>query len=243
MRDKHRISGKDLGALALAEFCPRCFWLERHSPHGLPYEGGFPGIFSSIDSYSKHLVHGWFDRHGGAPPWLAPLGDVTGYIEPPHHSKFRMHDPASGLTLTGAPDALFTRQDGSILIGDYKTARFTPAQDALLPLYTIQLNAYAMIAEDLGMGPVSGLALIYTEPVTAPEVARSDAVVRDEGFAMGFSAHILAVPIDPAQVRRLLARARAILDHLDPPPSRPECEDCRRLADVTSLGDGRVRPE
>jgi hypothetical protein len=132
-------------------------------------------------------------------------------------------------------------RDGSLLIGDYKTARFTATQDALLPMYVIQLNAYALIAEDLALGRVSGLALIYTEPVTASDVARTDAVVRDEGFAMGFAARLLPIPIDPAPVRRLLLQARAILDHLDAPPPRQGCEDCSRLADVTSLVDGRVR--
>ena len=57
-------------------------------------------------------------------------------------------------------------QDGSHLIVDYKTAKFTAHQDELFPMYEVQLNAYAVIGEQKGIAPVSGLALVYTEPVT-----------------------------------------------------------------------------
>jgi len=50
-----RISAKTLGELALPDFCPRCFWLKLHAKH-LPLQI-FPGIFSSIDAYTKRVVH------------------------------------------------------------------------------------------------------------------------------------------------------------------------------------------
>jgi len=46
-----RISAKNLGELARPEFCPRCFWLRAHAKR-LPFQI-FPGIFSSIDAYTK----------------------------------------------------------------------------------------------------------------------------------------------------------------------------------------------
>ena len=46
-----RISAKNLGELAKPDFCPRCFWLRTHAKR-LPYQI-FPGIFSSIDAYTK----------------------------------------------------------------------------------------------------------------------------------------------------------------------------------------------
>ena len=54
-----QISGKDLGALPMKGFCPRCFWISRRAR---PPWQIFPGIFSSIDSYSKKVAHGQFDR-------------------------------------------------------------------------------------------------------------------------------------------------------------------------------------
>lgn len=52
-----RISVKNLGELALAEFCPRCFRLRLHTRQ-LPFQI-IPGIFSSIDACTKRVVHAW----------------------------------------------------------------------------------------------------------------------------------------------------------------------------------------
>src|ERR1035437_4663074 len=120
-----QISGKDLGALAMPGFCPRCFWIRRQT--NLPWQI-FPGIFSSIDSYSKKVVHGHFDKHG-PPPWLAPLGDIRGYIDPPSAQQFRVMVDEYGLLLTGAVDAISKKADGTLVIADYKTGRHTEAQD------------------------------------------------------------------------------------------------------------------
>ena len=131
-----RISAKNLGALALPDFCPRCFWIVAHCERKLPYQI-FPGIFSSIDSYGKRVVHNWFDRHKSPPPWLAGLGDIKTYRNPPHHTKFGVLIPDSSVFVSGTPDGVFVRGDGSFLIVDYKTARFSEYQDKLFPLWRI----------------------------------------------------------------------------------------------------------
>jgi hypothetical protein len=46
-------------------FCPRCFWISRRAR--LPWQI-FPGIFSSIDSYSN-LAHRGAGRDFRARPW------------------------------------------------------------------------------------------------------------------------------------------------------------------------------
>src|SRR2546425_12393327 len=129
-----RISGKDLGAVALPDFCKRCFWIQRRATSGLPFQI-WPGIFSSIDAYSKHVVHTWFDRHGAPTPWLTGLDGIVGYRKPPHYSKFSTLDPTTNILLTGMPDAVFELKDETLLIADYKTAKFTEAQDELFPVY------------------------------------------------------------------------------------------------------------
>jgi len=126
-----RISAKDLGALRLPGFCPRCFWLKRHAKR-LPFQI-FPGIFSSIDSYTKKVVHAWMDGHDGAPFGLQQLGEVTNYIDPPHHSRFMMEVLEYDILLTGAPDGILQFADETIAVIDYKTAKFTPAQDDDVP--------------------------------------------------------------------------------------------------------------
>jgi hypothetical protein len=232
--EKLRISGKDLGALALPDFCERCFWIQRWAPSGLPYQI-FPGIFSSIDSYSKNMVHSWFDRHGVPPPWLSTLGSVVSYRNPPHHSKFSFMDTTTNILLTGAPDAIFELLDESIMIADYKTAKFTETQDKLFPVYRTQLNAYAMISESIGYGHVSNLALIYTEPITDKAAAGADHVHNENGFNMGFSAHILSVDLDVGMIPPLLTRARDILNSSAPPIGNTNCKDCLRLEGVLHL--------
>jgi len=229
-----RISGKDLGAVAMPDFCPRCFWIRRNMPSGLPYQI-FPGIFSSIDSYTKHVVHGWFDRHGTAPAWLGDLGPLSGYVDPPHHSNFRWLDEETDILLTGAPDGVFMRPDGSHVIVDYKTARYSGAQDSLFPIYETQLNAYAVIAEMCDMKPIAGLALIYAEPVTDIEHASSERVHQEDGFSMLFSVKILSVRLDSMIIRPLLHKTREILDLPAPPNGRTGCKDCVKVDDLNRI--------
>jgi hypothetical protein len=229
-----RISGKDLGAIALPDFCPRCFWIKRNAPEGIPYQI-FPGIFSSIDSYSKNVVHGWFDRHKKPPVWLNQLGDIIGYLPPPHFSKFNFVEPKTGVNLTGAPDAIFELRDKTLLIGDYKTAKYTKTQDTLLPIYETQLNAYALIAEQIKMGTVSKLALIYTEPVTDKDIANTDEVHSDNGFNMGFSAHILPLELDTSKIFPLLEKTKDIVSNAKPPLGKKDCKECAKLNSIIDL--------
>lgn len=230
MSEPIAISAKNLGALALPSFCPRCFWITLHA-EGIPYQI-FPGIFSSIDAYGKRLVHGWFDRHGSAPPWLSPLGKIKGYRPPPHYTKFSILDRATNIVLRGTPDGILVMQDGSHVIVDYKTARFTKHQDELSPMYEVQLNAYAVIGEEKGFAPVSGLALIYTDPVTDDSTAATDANHTDTGFVMRFSAHIRPVELAPGSIPPMLAKIREIFDHERPPRPRDGCKDCALLQDL-----------
>jgi hypothetical protein len=229
-----RISAKSLGSLALPCFCPRCFWIQMHAQNKLPYQI-FPGIFSSIDSYGKRLVHGWFDRHGSAPPWLSSLGEIRGYLKPPHFSKFNVRDAETSILLSGWPDGILVRKDNSHLIVDYKTAKFTEHQDELFPMYEVQLNAYAYIGERCGLAPVSGLALIYTEPVTDATSAGSDANMTGQGFRMEFSAHILPVQMRTDRVPQLLRKVRDVFDLPHPPESSEGCQDCPLLGNLISL--------
>lgn len=229
-----RISAKTLGGLAMPGFCPRCFWLAMHVK-ALPYQI-FPGIFSSIDSYGKKIVNGWFERRGGAPPWLWELGEMRRSIRPPHYSKFSVQEES--ITLRGEPDGIFEMRDGSFTIVDYKTAKFTAAQDELFPMYEAQLNAYAHIGERYGFKPVSQLALVYTEPVTDDAAARDKANLTARGFRMPFSAHIERVERKPKLVPTLLRRARQIVDLDAPPASRGGCQDCVRLAELLRLAGG-----
>ena len=226
-----QISGKDLGALALNGFCPRCFWISRRAK--LPWQV-FPGIFSSIDSYSKKVVHGHFDARG-APAWLAPLGELKGYRDPPSAHRFCVPVEEHCLLLTGAPDAIFERADGRLVIADYKTSRFTAAQDRLMPVYRVQLNAYAYIARRLEWPEIAALALVYTEPVTDEAAATTGEALRRDGFAMGFAAKILMIEKIESMLPPLFARAAGIHALEAPPAAREGCKDCASFEAIRGL--------
>lgn len=233
MNDQLRISAKNLGELARPGFCPRCFWLKAHAKY-LPFQV-FPGIFSSIDVYTKRVVHAWMDQNRGAPFRLETLGEVTGYIEPPHHTRFTMEIPEYNILLTGTPDGILRFRDGSIAIIDYKTARYTPGQDKLMPMYVVQLNGYAAIAEHQGVGPVSKLALVYAEPITDQASADRPEIATDEGFTMPFSVSVHPVGLDPRMLEPLFRRARQIYDLPEAPKGRDGCKDCERLNNLMLL--------
>jgi hypothetical protein len=230
-----RISGKVLGQLALGDdFCPRCFWVKLHCQQHLPFQI-FPGIFSSIDSYTKRVTAAHFARYDRPPTWFDEFGELKELVPVPHHSKFCWQDPATGITLSGVPDELVRRKDRTLLILDYKTSRFTSTQDSLLPLYRTQLNSYAFIAERIGMGNVSGLALIYFEPQTAVGADDIDSVVSVDGFSMKFVAKILPVALELETIPPLLAKVRAIFDLPVAPDGKTDCKDCVLLNNLMEI--------
>jgi hypothetical protein len=223
-----RISAKNLGHLALPDACPRCFWIQTHCK--LPYQI-FPGIFSSIDSYTKKVVHLHHDRHGRLPPWLAGFGDIGRPIKVPHHSKFVVCHRETGVVLNGMPDEM-TLGDAGLWILDWKTAKYTGTQDALLPMYRCQLNGYALIAETLYQKPVVGLGLVYFEPMT--DIESADGLVDFAGIKMDFRAKLLPIERDTALVPSLLEKAKAIHDLPEPPAGREGCKDCGLLDGIRS---------
>jgi len=215
-----QISGKNLAALAMPDACPRCFWI-KNTVKNLPFQI-FPGIFASIDSYTKTVVHSAFDHVGKAPAWLPELSEAVRYLKVPHWSKSKRIDPETGIIVTAVPDELLECADGSLIIPDYKTARYTDGQDKLLPLYRAQLNAYRWVWQGLG-ATVKSLPLIYCEPMTdAPVFAVA-------GFDLRFIPKTVLIDIDDNVVPELLRQAHRILTSGIPEKSN-ECGDCEKLS-------------
>src|SRR5205809_367150 len=104
-----QISAKNLGQLALNSFCARCFWVRLRCREKFPF-AIFPGIFSSIDSYSKKVTASHFAKHRRVPQWFDGFGEIGTPIKVPHWSQFNATDPATNVTLTGMPDQLLRRR-------------------------------------------------------------------------------------------------------------------------------------
>jgi hypothetical protein len=233
--DEIIISGKDLGALSLKSFCPRCFWLKMHCGKKLPYQI-FPGIFSSIDSYSKKITNLHYEKAACIPHWLAPFGNVAKPVKTPHFTKFYTVDPKTKVHLRGVPDEIIQVKDGSYVILDYKTAKYTGAQDDLLPMYEVQLNSYAYIGNRGEFRPVTGIGLVYYEPVTDLTVAGMSKIIKADGFYMAFKSNIHHLKLDPdSMIPPLLQRVRDIVDMAKAPSRTNGCKDCDNLDRLIDL--------
>ena len=252
-----RISAKVLGELSMPNACPRCFWL-KNKCKPLPYQI-FPGIFSSIDSYSKKLVHAAFDHYGHAPAWLPALKSAYRYLKVPHWSKFCRTHKETGIVLSGVPDGIFENIDKTLTIPDYKTAKYTKAQDKLFPMYETQLNGYAWIQNGLTSAQVSALWLFYFQPVTSPTDSMFEKNFPPEtfnldykdfvsegtiwpiskyiadGFDMQFEVHTVKVDILSDLIDKLLHTAKDILDQVEPPRSLTGCKECAHVTKMYEL--------
>jgi hypothetical protein len=239
MKELIRISAKDLGAVALPTFCERCFWLRMKCRGKLPFQI-FPGIFSSIDSYSKTVTAAYFRQHVRLPKWFDSFGELGAPIKVPGWSKFNIIDNDFNILLTGVPDEILEHSRRGLWIGDYKTARLTDAQDELAPMYEIQLNCYALIAETIGMGSVYGLGLLYYEPVTVFAEEDPDFLIRDDGFFLRFAPKLKPLEIDLARISPLFRIVREICDTPECPPGRIGCVDCSNLTRLLEASQTRA---
>ena len=204
----------------------------------LPWQG-FPGIFSSIDRYTKQVIIAHLQREGGLPEWMSGIGEATDYIDPPHWSKFQALDEATGVTLRGEADAIFRLIDDSCAIVDYKTSRYNPDNRSQHRVYRAQLNAYAWIARGLDFPPVSGLALVYMEPATDDDTIAEASLIDVEGFALGFRPRVVKVELDPDRLLPpLIRRAIRIHETAKPPESRDGCRDCAALQGLLAALSG-----
>ena len=229
-----RISAKNLGILALPDFCPRCFWMRAKMGWKSPW-AIMPGIFSSIDGFSKRAILAYFETNGHFPPWIAGRWAEATPLPTPHHSTFRLVDPETGIVLTGVPDLMLGLPRCRLAILDLKTARFSKHQDFLLPMYQIQLIGYALIAEGLGLGTVEALGLVYGEPPPNDDNRGLDALVDDQGFSMPFKATAKPIELDRTLIQPLLRRAKGILEMEKAPHGREGCKECQMVEEMAGM--------
>ena len=233
-----RISAKNLGILALPDSCPRCFWMRAKLGWKAPW-AIMPGIFSSIDGYSKRAILAYFEKNGHFPPWIAGRWADVRPLKSPHHSTFRRTDPETGIVLTGVPDLMLGLPRRRLVILDLKTARYSDHQDSLLPMYEVQLNGYALIAEGLGMGHVEALGLVYGEPPPNDDNKGLDALVSDQGFSMPFKTTAEPIVLDRALISPLLRRAKTLLEMEYPPHEREGCKECKMVEEMVRIYNGK----
>ena len=138
-------------------------------------------------------------------------------------------DKKYNIRLTGIPDDVLIRHNNLCTIIDYKTAKYTGTQDQLFPMYSVQLNAYSLIAKQLGLFQAKDLAVVYMEPVTDNSMSSNDIVHQRDGFIMNFKSKIVWVKVDINIVQSLLKKVRDIYDMRSIPNGRGGCKDCQKL--------------
>lgn len=211
--------------------CRSCDWRNLR----FQQQVAMPGIFYDIDIVSKAAVDACYARYARLPQWLRGFLRLVEPIPVPNWRQFQYLDRASQVRLRGCPDSLFRRDDASMFISDFKTARYTRKQDELQDTYRLQLGGYGYIGNHIGYGPTTGLGLIFAEPATDVSADSIDSVLTTTGFAIQF--HCRLIDIDLAaidEIPKLLLRARELYE-LPPPRPEPTCQECRRFVRLAEL--------
>jgi hypothetical protein len=221
MSEPFYLAAKVLAAMALPDFCDRCFWFRQHA--GNPPFSRFPGMFNVIDRLTKGVVHAYIDKHGHAQKWMDSFSSATNYL---NVGRLTWKDEKNLITLRGEPDAVLTR-DAELYLGDYKTASFAGGQDRFLPQYRIQLLAYSFLLEKNEYNKPKHAALIYFEPPSEPTRTELLSCTTKNGFAMPLKVEMVDFKLDDYKtIHAYLKRAREIYDKSTEPKGREGCRDC-----------------
>jgi len=105
------ISATNLGHFAMPDRCPLCLWRRARLGFNAPWSS-FPGIFSTIDRYSKGVTAQHFKTASVVPTWMQKFGAVAAPLKCPHWTKFSALDPDSGVACRGTPDEMLRLIDG-----------------------------------------------------------------------------------------------------------------------------------
>jgi PD-(D/E)XK nuclease superfamily len=224
--DSIRVSPRYLGQMRRADFCPYCFWYSIQLGFRHPWDMPMAGIMYNLDNFQKRLVDTHFEANGTSPKWLKSLGCTEPVAFP---AKMIEEYPDLGLTLVGMPDAVFTKEDGTLCLVDYKTARCRAGDDPFMPGYEAQLWGYAQLLESNGIGTVSSAALIYFENTLADYRERPLDLLTNEGLRVPFKVKIHPVEIELAALDELLKTFRKYVDMPEPPEGAEKCRTCPRL--------------
>src|SRR5262249_13951698 len=109
-----QITPKRLGLIAIAAYCPRCFWymLMQRFKFAFNHFGG--AIFTFMEQAQMAVIGHLLATDGCLPKEFHPFEDIVGRVEFTRHwSKFQ-HRLESGVLLYGVPDEIVRLDDGSI---------------------------------------------------------------------------------------------------------------------------------
>jgi hypothetical protein len=233
MREQIKISATQLGELTQRWNCRRCFWLRAKLKGRLPYQS-FPAVFSTIDSFTKDFFR-QVQKVRTQEGWVEEFSSSAQWIPVPSPRSFQAEDPETGIILSGIPDALYRLEGGGLMIVDFKTSKVSEGELKRWEQYVTQLNAYAWIAQRVGLGQVEKLEVIYAEPHGTLGTRPVGDALTPIGFQMPFEVTSKPVEIDPGRVESALQKAREILSLEAPPKSTRNCFECSKVSELGRL--------
>ncbi len=232
-QDVIRISAGSLGEVI---GCPRCFYI-KYKCKKLPYQI-FPGIFSSIDSFTKNVVIEYSKKYKKFPNWLQENVDHRILSNNVKSKMMKWVEPKTGILLTGVPDEVLELEDQTYSIVDHKTARLTDSQLKHIGRYYTQLNVYSLLFEQLNNVKVSKLSLNYMEPDNKIDSIKVDTSIINhdpKGIYLRFDSKYHEVPKDyDKYIYSLLFKAKEILSGSVPQASE-KCKNCSALDNIFSF--------
>lgn len=224
------LSARQVAQIPTTHFCPACFWIEAHyEPWGFPFQIPMPGVFKTIDAFSKNLAHACIDKGLPLPKGFPTLGPIKRYANTQnlHYKKFQRYNKDSDILLRGSPDDLIILEDNSYHIFDYKTSCLTTNQEALLGIYEGQLNVYAWIAEHLAGRSPSGIHLLFFHPIAQVKASQADDLRQSP--SLSFAIKNKPMDLNTKQIPSWLAYAREVYDLAQAPSHTPSCKNATRI--------------
>ncbi|ERG90039.1 MAG: hypothetical protein J07HQW1_00052 [Haloquadratum walsbyi J07HQW1] len=199
--------------------CKRCFWLHINKGIKRP-TGPFPSLPSGMDDKIKdHFDR--FRQRQEQPPELqettvnADLLEDTELLENAREwrKQPKYHDKKNDVLLRGGVDDLLQKDDGSIIVLDYKTRGYPPKDD-VPGYYARQVNLYNLILRENGHETASHGLLLYYYPNQ----------VQETGEVL-FQNELKQVPVDTDAAQEFLKNAAQTLNN-PVPEHNPDCDYC-----------------
>jgi len=233
-----RVSPRHLGQQRHPGFC-LCCCVSIGMGFRYPFDFGMPGLMHNMDRFEKNLVQAYYDSNGELPGWLSELGCTEPVAFP---AKMTQEFPKLGLTLVGMPDAIFRKDDGSLCVVDYKTAKPKGADDPFMPIYETQLWGYAQLAQHYQLGDVSSASLVYFGNALKEFENKPLDLLTKKGMQVPFEVKMHPVDVDLDELARLLKKFRDYADMESLPDGVEGCKNCRlveRFVEILHSDDAR----
>ena len=228
-----RISAKQLGYLAKENFCPRCFYIGYHLQFKYPGTV-FAGILNKLDAIQKKSAVKYHDKFVHLPAWLEQDG-IIGTPQPCPGPK-NFITTIDDVVLSGSIDLLVRTPQNELIIVDFKTASPKNGYDPFLPVYDIQLQGYAKITQDLGLGKVVGLYLVYFNACTNITADTVTNHVNEENLEVSFKVEVKKSAVDPeTKILPLLQTFKQIVLSETIPEKVPGCLECAKFDSIVEF--------